>query len=93
MPAWEVIRCNLKLLAGIKERDKLIIAGDTVRIDSPGENGQRWGRGKWDGYGAGKGWEAMQMIYVDLLLMIDTSESTLGRLRPRSAPHGLSFRV
>ena len=41
----QVIRCNLKLLASIKEKDKLIIAGDTVRIDgSPGVVGSvtRW---------------------------------------------------
>jgi len=36
VPAWEVIRCNLRLLASIKDKDKLIIAGDTVRIDSAG---------------------------------------------------------
>jgi len=36
VPGWEVIRLNLKLLADIKEKDKLIIAGDTVRVDAAG---------------------------------------------------------
>jgi len=44
VPSWEVLRANLKLLADVKEGDKLVIAGDTVRIDSAGMFGSvtRW---------------------------------------------------
>jgi len=44
VPSWEVLRSNLKLLADVKEGDKLVIAGDTVRIDSAGMFGSvtRW---------------------------------------------------